>query len=188
MDQDRFDQIARALGAGTTRRGGLRAASGGLLSIGAGAAALDADAKDKARGRADGAKRKHECGPDAPCPTGFDCVKQGKKRRCACSTGVVCDGACCPTGQVCQSGACVVPTACVAPGEPCKGAGKPCCDGRTCASGQGGETDVACYVHKTGACASTADCVYGTACIDGRCGFDVPPPAALGAPCNASVG
>jgi len=194
MDDSRFDDLARLLGAGMTRRGGLRAALGGLLGAGAalglGAAGRDADARPSRKGRADdtdayGRRRRKTCKP--ACTAGFDCVKQGKKRRCVCSTGVTCGEACCPTGQVCRNDACVVPEACIAPGQPCKGVGVRCCDGRTCASGQGGEADVACHVPKTGPCAATDDCVYGTTCVNGRCSANGPAPAPLGGVCEAGT-
>jgi len=189
MDQHRFDQLARALGAGATRRAGLRAVLGGLLGVGLGAGAATRDAAARRRrgaADADRKKRRKRCKP--ACTNGFECVKVGRKRACECVSGAICGAACCRTGQVCDGSQCVPepgPGTCIAAGEPCKSVGIPCCGGRTCASGQGGDQDIACYVPKTGACAATADCVYGMRCQDGRCA--PPAPGALAQPCDAAA-
>jgi len=162
MDGSRFDAATRALG---TRRGfvGLLAA----LATG-GVAAREADAKRRRR------RCKPACGPEQTCVD----------RECVCpGGGAVCGANCCLVGQECQDGRCVEfpePTTCIAYGEPCKGVGRPCCENLVCGSGQGGQADVACYVRKTGRCASTAECVYGTECVDGIC---------VGLPvCNVQLG
>ena len=181
MDQRRFDDLTRLLGASGTRRGGLRAALGGLLGVGMGAFALDAEARRQRHDDA-GADRRHRrkrCRP--ACTNGYECVKVGRKRACQCLSGVTCSTACCQAGQVCQDGACVAPQpACIPFGETCKDTGRACCDNLVCASGQGGEDDVACWVRKTGRCATTAECVYGTVCTDGACvGLPQPEPEPL---------
>jgi len=188
MDQDRFDRIVRALGAGSTRRAGLRAALGGLLGMGLGAgigatAALDADAKRSGAGMrkgrdADAARkrRRRKCSP--ACASSQTCVKG----TCVCDDGgTACGAACCLIGQRCEGGACVdlpEPGSCIAFGEPCKNAGRRCCENLQCGSGQGGQDDVACWVRKTGRCTSTAECIYGTDCVDGICIAVLPPPPA----------
>jgi len=81
-------------------------------------------------------------------------------------------------GQECENGQCVAmpnPDTCVAYGQACKDVGIPCCAGLTCGSGQGGSA-VACWVRKTGRCDSTAECIFGTECVDGLCIAPVPPP------------
>jgi len=191
VDQRSFDRLARLLGEATDRRAGLKAAFGALLGAGGAAALADAEAK-KNRGRDAGPeagkkKRGKTCKP--ACGSGFDCVKVGKTRECVCATGVTCGEACCRVGEACEDGQCAAapePVECIAAGEPCKGVGRACCDGRVCASGQGGMTDVACYVPKTGACTTRTDCVYGMACVGGRCA----PPAPveqLGGACDAAA-
>jgi len=166
MDESRFDELSRRLAAATTRRGGIKAALGALLGGTAGGGALEAEAKKK---------RKKKCSPE--CAAGQTCVKGA----CVCDDGgTVCGAECCANGQRCEGGQCADrpnPGACIALGEPCKGTGRPCCDGLACASGQGGTNDIACYVAKTGRCASTAECTYGTRCEDGVCaGIPQPPP------------
>jgi len=195
VDQSSFDRLARLLGEARDRRAGLKAALGVVLGGGAAVGALDVDVEARRKGRGgrptgpDAGKRKHRkktCKP--ACGTGYDCVKAGKQRVCDCATDVVCGDACCRVGQVCKGGACVAepePAQCIPAGEPCKGVGRRCCDGRVCASGQGGMIDIACYSPKTGACATTADCVFGTSCQDGSCRPGLPGPTPVGAPCAA---
>jgi len=136
----------------------------------------------------DGQCRAAACEP--ACGTGYVC----EGTTCVCPTGIACADACCAAGQTCQDGTCTgqpEPDRCIPAGEPCKQVGRQCCGGRVCSSGQGGERDVACYVPKTGACRSSADCVFGTSCADGRCAPLPPPPppppdpvSQLGAACN----
>jgi len=185
VDQGSFDRLARILGGATDRRAGLKAALGTLLGAGGAAAALEAEAR-KGRGKdagpEAGKKKRRKCKPD--CGSGYECVKG----ECVCPTGVICGEACCRIGQVCEGDACIAepePVQCIPAGEPCKGVGRACCDGRVCASGQGGMTDVACYSPKTGACTTATDCVYGMACVSGRCA--PPAPAGLAAPCDAAA-
>jgi len=173
MDHTEFDGIARALASATSRRGAVLAALGVLV----GAALRPTETAAK--------RRKRRCTPR--CAAGQRCVRGA----CRCDNGgAVCGAACCLVGQECRDGRCVSePTpACIPPDQACKNAGRPCCDGRVCASGQGGERDVACYVPKTGRCASTADCVYGTRCENGSCHLlpqpePTPDGVPTGAPC-----
>jgi len=165
MDQERFDRITRLLGASGSRRAGLKAAFGGLLGVGvATVAATEAPAR----------RRRRKCDP--ACAAGQTCVKG----TCACDNGgTVCGASCCLVGQRCEGGRCVElpdPGSCIAFGEPCKNAGRRCCENLQCGSGQGGQDDVACWVRKTGRCTSTAECIYGTECVDGVCIAPVPPP------------
>lgn len=164
MDPRTFDRLAAGFARAASRRGVL-AALAGLLA--GGAIGSPADAKGK---------RRHECGPDKPCASGYDCVKQGRKRRCVCPSGITCDGACCAAGEACRDGRCAAqPPACIPFGEPCKNAGRPCCDGLACGSGQGGEDDVACHVPAGGACETSAQCVFGSQCRMGLCVADPMP-------------
>jgi len=88
MASDRFDEIAREIGAGTTRRRALRllvgTLTGGLLGL-LGTQRVKAD---------------------------IDCRPAGKTCRgkgIPCCSGVCCGDVCCAQGQECQSGQCVTP-------------------------------------------------------------------------------
>jgi len=159
MDDRSFDRMTRALGGASTRRGALAA----LLGLGA------------AAGAARGAGARKKCRPK--CPAGQRC-EQGT---CVCTNGgAVCGASCCPLGQRCENGQCVAePAPCLAAGERCKDTGRICCDGTVCASGQGGTGDIACYVPAGGACERSAECVFGSACQQGTCVADQPPPEPL---------
>jgi len=75
------------------------------------------------------------------------------------------------------------PRECLPLGEACIGVGRNCCEGLTCASGQGGKQDVACYAAAGAPCETTAGCVFGSHCILGRCVADPQPVS-----CDVTVG
>jgi len=162
MDRQEIEALVERLGDESTRRAGLKAALGVLFGAGAMAAGSgrEADAKRK--------NRKKRCKPD--CAAGQRCVKGA----CRCDGGgEACGATCCRIGQECRSGRCVElpePGQCSAFGEACgQDTGLGCCDGLTCASGQGGKGDVACWKPAGSACATTAECAFGNTCTDGVC-------------------
>jgi len=155
MDAAGFDTLTRTLAVTATRRGAVAA----LLGLAAGAWSVG------------GGAGKRRCRRDSP--PGQCCRKRHGAIACTCDDGgTVCGAACCLPGQSCESGRCVdtpEPPVCIVFGQPCKDVGRPCCAGLACGSGQGGQTDIACWVPAGGACATTAECVYGSSCGNGVC-------------------
>jgi hypothetical protein len=154
MERRQFDDLTRSMAHGTSRRGVLKAltggAAGGLAAVLGGPAITSAgnrgngkgDEKDQGKGKGDdkGGKAKPECCPkDRPrlCG-GFTCL--------AC-----CSDDHCPGDQVCAGGACV--------------AAQP-----TCTDGikNGSETDVDCGGGCPG-CSVGANCTVGSDCGSGVC-------------------
>ena len=107
MDGQRFDELARRLATGASRRAVLKKVAAGAVG------GLLAGARVRAPGveaSADKAKTKKGCPPDAVGPT---CSDDFRKRCCGgkcvkpCADGVVdedcsCFGTCCPAGETCS--------------------------------------------------------------------------------------
>lgn len=173
MDHSRFDDLTRRLAAGATRRAGLRAALGGLLTVGLGpamAATMPADVEAKKRRR----KKRSTiaCTPNSaekPCPSGMICVGLDPDRpnegRCMCNaTGVLqspCGATCCPAGATCTSSGADRTCRCDNGYPPC--AGRCCAAGEACSFG----TCVACPSGQT-PCGSACCFSYQT-CQSGVC-------------------
>lgn len=180
MDERRFDDLARALGAGLTRRGlGAAAALAGAAGIVAALTDEDGDAASKRRDHGPrGQHQKRKCRRTSPA--GQCCRRDGT---CTCSNGgTVCGTACCTGGQTCESGTCRETPQCLALGTACKGTGRTCCAGLRCGSGQGGTDDIGCWVPAGGRCAGTAECAWLSTCQGGACVEQAPPPPPTVAP------
>ncbi|MFM9107205.1 MAG: right-handed parallel beta-helix repeat-containing protein [Chloroflexota bacterium] len=130
MEQGRFDAIARALGAGLSRRAGLRAAAAAAIAAVAGRAVIVEEAaaskasdtgkagKARSADKRSAASEKRPCGPKASdnlCKKHGDCCtkyckkgKGGKASRCRC----VKRGKKCKNGQTCCGGATCVNKRC----------------------------------------------------------------------------
>ncbi|CAA9551503.1 MAG: conserved hypothetical protein with Kelch motif [uncultured Thermomicrobiales bacterium] len=184
MDGQRFDDLTRALAAGTSRRRVLKGLLGG---IGGGALALAGATKgDAARLRPLGAN----CNRDDKCASG---VCDLATKHCACPPGqVACSHGCVDSasfqtdpancggcGRVCLSGVCTGGVCGAGPsavlGASCSGGGEcasgSCVDGVCCAEATCSGLDTACQVGVcqpgTGAC-SVQPRANGTACDDGN--------------------
>ena len=180
MDGQRFDQVAKAVASGLTRRAGLRALAGGLLAaplglLGGRAAA----ATCRERGRLCDA-REDCCGAGggrvACRPTG--CGQQPDRRRCCGLEGAGCDEYCDCCGDL-RCGR-LDPTAtkdrcfaCKPAGEPCSGGpgGVPsddtCCTGLCVGAGECSATG-SC-VSDGPPCDADTDCCLGQLCVGGAC-------------------
>lgn len=155
MDQDRFDDVARTLAAGATRRGALRALAGGAVG------SLVALLGPRAAGAACAAAGRR-CGDGRRCCRGAVC----KGGACACRAGLTdCGGRCtdletdggncgrcgrvCTGGKTCRDGACV----CVPEDRE-----------MTCREGRCGAT-----VNNCGETVECGGCGTGKTCVDGGC-------------------
>ncbi len=149
MDSERFDQITRALAAGTSRRRVLRGLTGGVLGTLAGALGL--------RQAEAGPPPKHCKFQDYACRFNTNC----------CSLNC-CNRVCCGEGQACVGGQCVAaactPTTCTALGLEC-GTAPNGCDG-TLACGTCTGTGESCI---NGQCVCTAEPLT-TTCGTRQCG------------------
>jgi hypothetical protein len=112
MDQVSFDRIARALGAATSRRAGVKAALGLGAAIGLGAAE-GAAAKPRPEGPCGkGGRKDNVCTKDSQCCTGYceqSIKNKDKQGRCRCiRKGRPCTAkqTCCGKA-ICSSGVCV---------------------------------------------------------------------------------
>lgn len=90
MDSGKFDRLARAIGAETSRRGVLRTLAGGAAALAAGSAGGGASAASRARGFGE------VCSKGADCVSGTCGPKDSTgRRRCQCPPPLVaCGGGC----------------------------------------------------------------------------------------------
>lgn len=190
MDDNRFDDLGRALAKLSTRRDALRALAGSALAILSGVPAADALAKSKGKGKGKGKGKNKKSGcPKAPCPAGF----HRDKRTCQCDcTRTPCQGgkefdsvSCrckCPSGlRECRDG-CVGKDECCPGDPPCPEDAKGCChapgldvctiDG-CCRELDGMKAcnnfcvDTNSNANHCGDC--NVRCAPGAACLDGAC-------------------
>jgi hypothetical protein len=177
MEDQRFDRVARELGACTSRRQMLKSVAGGVLGglLGLSAVRSSSAAPDKKRPVAIAAA----CTVDADCGPGERCdvATQTCERRGGgngqggpCQRGSACtsDATCCG-GEVCDSRTGV----CVSAGGPCTNVDGTCFDTLDCC---GAETCVSGMCQQTtgggcsaAACAADADCCGGKVCINNAC-------------------
>lgn len=95
MDGSRFDDLARRLAAGRSRRQVLAAIGAGLSAVLTGGLRMErGDAAGCGKGGAGCSDRRKCCG-------GLTCLNGT-----CCPETQVCGGACCPAGYTCQGGAC----------------------------------------------------------------------------------
>ena len=163
MDQDRFDQRTRALGAGRSRRGMLKAVGAAALgAVGLHAGAAEADlCKTTAKA----------CSKGSQCCSGNCTPDPGK-------TSVTASGAiCCPAGQIQTStGQCGCPSGTTLHNGVCCTPTTTCPSGQTCGTapdGCGGTLDCGscdatqCLTCSSGTCVSS--CGAGDVCCGGTC-------------------
>ncbi len=104
MDHNLFDHLTRTLVAASSRRGLVRALTGGLALAGLPLGIADTDAKKKK-----GHKKKQKTPTPTPTPLpDATCAPRCRRKQCG-DDG--CGGSCgsCPVGQVCASGTCCTP-------------------------------------------------------------------------------
>jgi len=151
MDGQRFDELARRLGTGTSRRGVLKGIAAGL-----GASVFGFALRAPARAGF------QQCNDLTPCPDGQECVEGmcqpigGCGEGPACDTGCSCvDGSCQPDEPICsdvggecashedccgelfcnpETSLCTTVAECSTEGFGCDGE-HPCCNGLVCDSG-----------------------------------------------------
>jgi len=174
MDTARFDALTRRLGAGMSRRAGLKAALCGILGLGIVAPpAREADAKTHKKKRS-----RMDCSAERPCPDGMYCAFAGDRPgQCICENSLLppCGAACCGSGQACREHGgtlrCMCGSGNQGCGLACCAAGDICVDGActagpTCPSGQ---------ALRDGVCACTRPlcggvcCAGNQSCQDGQC-------------------
>jgi hypothetical protein len=159
MDQQRFDNLARAL----SRRTTLKAALGVLLGAGAMTAALDdAGATKPRRGRPFGST----CTADRQCASPFTCKRDRRfprteRNRCGCPFG---ETWCADLRQ------CVV----IGSDDHCNGCGDICFDDTTCCAGDEANscTDTSTDALHCGSCGRP--CPEGSDCVDSECVAPLP--------------
>jgi hypothetical protein len=194
MDGQRFDELARALGTGASRRRVLKGLFAGLAAAGL---------------QANRAFAQETCDTDEDCAIGETCIEGVCQAVCAGETEVCESGDECCDGLICVQeggpGTCQLPGACQEIDEGCSGVA-PCCDGLACVDNVCVEAcaaeDVACetnddccddLVCRGGemgggtcvppgtcqelgeGCAGVAPCCDGLACIDNVCVEDAAP-------------
>src|SRR6266487_3129328 len=104
-----FDDLARSMAGGKSRRGVLKTLGLGLVGVVAGTA---------------GAKEASANPPEKHCKfQGYTC-----KNNADCCTLLCCNRTCCGDNQTCSNGQCVAAPA-------CGGSGQPCCGGGACNNG-----------------------------------------------------
>ena len=174
MDEHRFDALARALGAGRSRRRTLGLLAGAAAAVGLAEADEAAAERGKGKGKGHGKASRHDGkgeGGDANPAKKKKC--KGGKSRCGkkcfdLQNDVAHCGNCdsfCLSGQVCQGGACTCG------GSACSG----CCDGATCKPGNDpvscGSNGGTCAVCATGGSCNggTCTCPSGQADCGGTC-------------------
>lgn len=148
MDGQRFDELARALGAGASRRRVLKGLLAGLAATGL---------------QANRSFAQETCDTDEDCATGETCIEGVCQAVCAGETEVCETGDDCCDGLICVQeggpGLCQSPDACQELGEGCAGVA-PCCDGLACLDNVCVETCAA----EEAACQTSEDCCDGLIC------------------------
>ena len=174
MDEHRFDALARALGAGRSRRRTLGLLAGAAAAVGLAETDEAAAERGKGKGKGHGKASRHDGkgeGGDANPAKKKKC--KGGKSRCGkkcfdLQNDVAHCGNCdafCLSDQVCQGGTCTCG------GSACNG----CCDGATCMPGNVlvscGSNGGACAVCPSGGSCSggTCTCPSGQADCGGTC-------------------
>jgi hypothetical protein len=170
LDDKRFDQLARMVGKGASRRSIIK----GLLGLGGSAIAGTVVTND-ADARFVGTRPTIPPPPPPACPSG-----QAKCNGICCPYGRCFDGVCCPdAGSTrCGAGCCPAGRQCTTDGDCCPAGqdacGAICCPDGTCA--RSGNTDICCVVtaQNPGAflcglecCASELQCCDGECCPAG---------------------
>lgn len=95
MDDHRFDNLARTLATGLSRRGALRSLAGGAAGL-----LLAGLARDDAAARC--VRIKDRCRRGDTCCGGARC----RSRRCRCKHDIACSGKCCPKAKTCHAVEC----------------------------------------------------------------------------------
>ena len=168
MDQSQFDRIARLLGAGASRRAGLRAAVGTLLGLGvAGESALAARKANRRHEKLACRNANSQCVSDDECCSG-KCVEKfgGIGFRCAKTHGKKKDKK--------KGGADLVG---VPTGEPCNGKTDYCIDSEaSCVAYESGDpAGTYCLLPNGAACGADQDyACESQVCFDGTCVAGVP--------------
>jgi predicted outer membrane repeat protein len=184
MDFERFDRMTRMLGAGLTRRTGLRAAAAALIGA---TASLDGEAGEaRGRGEGHGRERGQAGGPGAAGPCGDGSVKANRckkgsdcctghcntaKRRCRClQRGKSCktDANCCGT-MTCTKKKCTQPPKPVPTGKACGPKDTCASDDATCTTYEGGSpAGTYCLLPYLTACTASNQCETSD-CGGGKC-------------------
>ena len=175
MDGNRFDELARSLARGRTRRSLLRA--GGLAAGAAVAATVVPDGAAAAL-RPGGAI----CRKPGDCVSGVCTPDATGRGRCACEEGATpcTPSTCCAAGQVCVDGVCRVPAppdlqgTCPAGGDNCIFEVISACGGGLCRCYQriGGAGTICSGDAVCQDCDEDADCGPGRYCITATPGGD----------------
>jgi len=191
VDENRFDAVARALGATVSRRSGLSVI---VSLLGLSAVADEAGARRRKRKPqfegpcGDGSRKDNICTNDGQCCTGVCDKTLGEtnvdgKGRCRCVKRLgkcTTDRNCCG-GRACAAGVCggqVVPppppTPLVPLGDPCVAGVSVCADNATCQQQTGGITllmpnDGYFCSHEIGGSCTVTDEFGATECVGGWC-------------------
>ena len=172
MDADRFDEVARALIHGTSRRAALSLA---LATIVTSLGPAEGDARRR-RNRKKRRQQQQQCGSCGVCESCQQGACRPVANGTACGDCQTCqDGQCassCLSGQVCQQGSCACPagskscqSACI-PNDQCCGA---CPQDQVCCSNVGECKDVRNDPAFCGLC-TNGQCPAGAVCANGKCG------------------